>query len=131
MKMENKKHYWPDEVRLKMIEKSEFYSEPKIYQFGFYDGYHSLTRELSELREENKKLTEIEDCNRRTWLNERQAYAEIREENERLKEGLKAMLNEFTPTNYDLFCDHSVGLCACKPLDIIDNATQLLQSKKP
>ena len=100
-KMENKKHYWSDEVRLKMIEKSEFYSDPKLYQFGFYDGYHSLTRELSELREEN----------------------------ERLKEELKAMLNEFTPANYDLFCDHSVGLCACKPLDIIDNATKLLQSK--
>lgn len=56
--MENKKHYWPDEVRLKMIEKSEFYSDPKLYQFGFYDGYHSLTRELSELREENERLKE-------------------------------------------------------------------------
>lgn len=30
---------WPDKVRLKMIEKSEFYGEPKIYQYGFYDGY--------------------------------------------------------------------------------------------
>jgi hypothetical protein len=30
---------WPDEVRLKMIEKSEFYQDPQIYQYGFYDGY--------------------------------------------------------------------------------------------
>ena len=30
---------WPDSVRLKMIEKSEFYGEPKVYQYGYYDGY--------------------------------------------------------------------------------------------
>jgi hypothetical protein len=30
---------WPDEVRLEMVEKSEFYSEPTIYQYGYYDGY--------------------------------------------------------------------------------------------
>jgi len=30
---------WPDSVRLKMIDKSEFYAEPKIYQYGYYDGY--------------------------------------------------------------------------------------------
>jgi hypothetical protein len=36
--MENKN--WPDKVRLKMIEKSEFYPDDKqIYQYGFYDGY--------------------------------------------------------------------------------------------
>lgn len=33
------KNNWPDEVRLEMIEKSEFYQEPKIYQYGYYDGY--------------------------------------------------------------------------------------------
>jgi len=33
------KNNWPDEVRLKMIEESEFYQEPQIYQYGFYDGY--------------------------------------------------------------------------------------------
>lgn len=36
---------WPDEVRLKMIEKSEFYQEPKIYQYGFYDGYQAAKNE--------------------------------------------------------------------------------------
>lgn len=30
---------WPDVVRFKMIEKSNFYQEPKIYQYGYYDGY--------------------------------------------------------------------------------------------
>ena len=35
----SKKIFWPDAVRLKMIEKSEFYQEPNIYQYGFYDGY--------------------------------------------------------------------------------------------
>lgn len=31
---------WPDEVRLKMIEKSEFYpGQETIYQYGYYDGY--------------------------------------------------------------------------------------------
>lgn len=30
---------WPDEIRLQMIEKSEFYPNDKIYQFGYYDGW--------------------------------------------------------------------------------------------
>lgn len=33
------KPVWPNDIRLKMIEKSEFYSEPKIYQYGYYDGF--------------------------------------------------------------------------------------------
>lgn len=85
-----------------------------------------FTRELSELREE---LQSWKSEHNQIVLDYGDRLKELREENERLKEGLKAMLNEFTPANYDLFCDHSVGLCACKPLDIIDNATKLLQSK--
>lgn len=30
---------WPDADRLVMIKKSEFYSEPHYYQYGYYDGY--------------------------------------------------------------------------------------------
>jgi hypothetical protein len=31
---------WPDDVRLKMIEKSKFYpDDERVYQYGFYDGY--------------------------------------------------------------------------------------------
>jgi hypothetical protein len=30
---------WPDSVRLKMIEKSEHYDNPQVYQYGYYDGY--------------------------------------------------------------------------------------------
>lgn len=30
---------WSDADRLRMIDKSEFYSEPRVYQYGYYDGY--------------------------------------------------------------------------------------------
>ena len=30
---------WPNKVRLYMIEKSKFYEDERIYQYGFYDGY--------------------------------------------------------------------------------------------
>lgn len=30
---------WPDEIRLEMIEKSEFFKSAKVYQYGYYDGY--------------------------------------------------------------------------------------------
>lgn len=38
---------WPDEIRLIMIEKSEFYQEPKIYQYGYYDGYMKAQEEIA------------------------------------------------------------------------------------
>lgn len=41
--MEIKK--WNNEARLFMIDKSEFYSDPKVYQFGFYDGYHRALKD--------------------------------------------------------------------------------------
>lgn len=39
--MENKelKWKWSDSVRLEMVEKSELYDSPRIYQYGYYDGY--------------------------------------------------------------------------------------------
>lgn len=40
-----KEHHWPDDVRLTMIEKSEWYGEPKVYQYGFYDGYQHRWKE--------------------------------------------------------------------------------------
>lgn len=51
--------HWPDEVRLKMIEKSEFYSEPQVYQYGFYDGFQhaqSQTQELTAWKESASKV---------------------------------------------------------------------------
>ena len=39
---------WPDSVRLKMIEKSEFYGEPRIYQYGYYDGYQKRNDQIKK-----------------------------------------------------------------------------------
>ncbi len=39
---------WPDYVRLKMIDKSEFYAEPKIYQYGYYDGYQLQNEKIDK-----------------------------------------------------------------------------------
>ncbi len=30
---------WPDSVRLEMVEKSNHYDNPQVYQYGYYDGY--------------------------------------------------------------------------------------------
>lgn len=32
-------NFWPDRVRLTMIEKSNFYAHANVYQYGYYDGY--------------------------------------------------------------------------------------------
>lgn len=49
--MENKN--WPDGVRLKMIEKSKFYVDEQVYQYGFYDGYQLCFEQCQkQLREE-------------------------------------------------------------------------------
>lgn len=50
--------HWPDEVRLKMIEKSELYSEPRVYQYGFYDGFQHAQSQTQELIEQNRELIE-------------------------------------------------------------------------
>ena len=47
---------WPDSVRLKMIEESELYQEPRIYQYGYYDGYQLATDGREELEKENERL---------------------------------------------------------------------------
>ena len=40
---------WPNEARLHMIEKSEFYPErEKVYQYGFYDGYQFKQNEPTQ-----------------------------------------------------------------------------------
>lgn len=41
------KNNWPDEVRLEMIDRSEFYNNPTVYQFGYYDGYQKALAQLS------------------------------------------------------------------------------------
>jgi hypothetical protein len=57
--MENKQAIiWTDEVRLKMIERSEFYDgSEKIYQYGYYDGFQEgLVSHQSHLREIREKI---------------------------------------------------------------------------
>lgn len=39
---------WPEEARLDMIEKSEWYENPKVYQYGYYDGYQRAKAELEK-----------------------------------------------------------------------------------
>ena len=51
--------HWPDEVRLKMIEKSEFYSEPQVYQYGFYDGFQCAQIQTQGLKEQNRELVDV------------------------------------------------------------------------
>ena len=49
---------WPDSVRLKMIEKSEFYGEPSIYQYGYYDGYQKRNDQIKKAIEIIQKVRE-------------------------------------------------------------------------
>lgn len=37
---------WPEEARLDMIEKSEWYENPQNYQYGYYDGYQRARAEM-------------------------------------------------------------------------------------
>ena len=69
MNTENKlkpKLNWPDEIRRKMVEKSEFYSDPRVYQFGYYDGFQKaiegcdvLPSELLKQRDELRDFLRI------------------------------------------------------------------------
>ena len=48
-KMQNTiKDRWPDQVRLDMIENSEWYESPSVYQYGFYDGYQRAKKETKQ-----------------------------------------------------------------------------------
>lgn len=38
---------WPDADRLKMIDRSEFYGEPRVYQYGYYDGYQIQNEKIN------------------------------------------------------------------------------------
>jgi len=46
---------WPNKVRLYMIEKSKFYEDERIYQYGFYDGYQYASQRLPS---DNRKTIE-------------------------------------------------------------------------
>ncbi len=39
---------WPNPIRLKMIQKSEFYKYPNIYQYGYYDGYQLQNEKIAK-----------------------------------------------------------------------------------
>jgi hypothetical protein len=45
------KNNWPDSIRLEMIEHSKFYDDPRIYQYGFYDGYQKMKANHDKLLE--------------------------------------------------------------------------------
>lgn len=47
---------WPDSVRLKMIEKSEFYGDQRIYQYGYYDGYQKRNDQIKKAIEIIQKV---------------------------------------------------------------------------
>lgn len=83
--------YWPDEVRLKMIEKSEFYPEQeKIYQYGYYDGFQEYHKNhtaplLDRIKElEDHSNLQIKEHRKRT----QERMIELEKENERLKQKL-------------------------------------------
>lgn len=41
-------NFWPDSVRFLMIEKSKFYYDDRIYQYGFYDGYQLQNEKIKQ-----------------------------------------------------------------------------------
>ena len=47
---------WPNEVRLRMIDKSEIYGDPQIYQYVYYDGYRLQNEKIEKLQQELKRL---------------------------------------------------------------------------
>lgn len=59
--MESKKMIWPDEARLEMIDKSEWYESPAIYQYGYYDGYQKAISELASKDAEIERLKKLLD----------------------------------------------------------------------
>lgn len=44
-----KKTLWPDNERLIMIEKSQFYENERVYQFGYYDGYQRQNDKIKDI----------------------------------------------------------------------------------
>lgn len=41
-------NFWPDRVRLTMIEKSNFYEHANVYQYGYYDGYQLQNEKIRQ-----------------------------------------------------------------------------------
>lgn len=78
---------WPDEVRLKMIEKSQFYQEPQIYQYGYYDGYQLATSAIEKL--EDKYKIELSNYAYQMDMAKRERD-KAEEENKRLQARLEA-----------------------------------------
>ena len=74
-----KNEIWPDNVRLYMIEKSEFYPDDKrVYQYGFYDGYQYAQNEITELK---LMLEQAENAAGEQEQRARQVEKELREVN--------------------------------------------------
>ena len=49
----------PHEARLKMIERSQIYSDPAIYQYGYYDGYQLANATTQALSKSHAELLNI------------------------------------------------------------------------
>lgn len=42
--------FWPDDIRVEMVDKSEFYPDEKnVYQFGYYDGFQRALKYIKSL----------------------------------------------------------------------------------
>lgn len=66
---------WPDKVRLHMIEKSKFYpDDERIYQYGFYDGYHYALQNTPKIEAEGKELPSDEEIEKYAELNSGSNY---------------------------------------------------------
>ena len=64
--MSEQKNNWPDEVRLEMVHRSEFYENPSVYQYGYYDGYQKALAQppynTGKELDRRYSLQEIKEC---------------------------------------------------------------------
>ena len=44
-----------------------------------------------------------------------------------LLEALRAMLKEFEQPDWEIWCDHSVGICNCSAIRILENAKETIK----
>jgi len=80
--MRKTKQIWPDNIRLGMIEKSEGYSEPKIYQYGYFDGFQKgINMEITELirQTDNTRTIPVNVYDAKVFITKIQSQIEILE----------------------------------------------------
>lgn len=53
---------WPEEVRLKMIERSKFFEDERVYEYGYYDGYQeALARHEKQINNHDRLVEALEN----------------------------------------------------------------------